>query len=90
MGDILIFLETLIGNVNTMIGINRWLVGIVLMVLLLNGFKNLKAFWIVFGGGSYCDGRWHKKCSHRNVIYLLLPVMIHELGTQIASCIYQD
>jgi phosphatidylglycerophosphate synthase len=50
MGDILIFLETLIGNVNTMIGINRWLVGIVLMVLLLNGFKNLKAFWIFLVG----------------------------------------
>jgi phosphatidylglycerophosphate synthase len=50
MGDIVIFLETLIGNVNTMIGINRWLVGIVLMVLLLNGFKNLKAFWIFLVG----------------------------------------
>jgi hypothetical protein len=60
MGDIVIFLETLIGNVNTMIVINRWIVAIVLMVLLLNGFKNLKAFWIFLVGGSYCDGRWQE------------------------------
>jgi hypothetical protein len=33
-----------------MIDIDRWIVGLVLMVLLLNGFKNLKAFWIFLVG----------------------------------------
>jgi hypothetical protein len=40
MGNILIFLETLIGNVNKMIDIDRWIVGgLVLMAVLLNVFK---------------------------------------------------